>query len=144
MDGEAEITSEKFFFKRRKLRIREIEEQQQPYEDHEQSAMNQEDNQRNTQGTCLDEVKDLKFHASDLLNDLNTWANRNNFHLNKTEGTKVNKDGFYRSFVCNEKACKFSLTFHLDKSGEYYQLNQNLGNKNNIISNGNIISITNY
>ena len=96
-----------------------------------QSASKQEEeNQKDSQEVCLNEIRNQIFDVSYLFDQLNAWANKNHFHFNKTEGIKQNKEGYYRSFVCNEKKCKFRLTFRSDKTGKHYKLDEILADKN--------------
>jgi len=145
MDGEAEITSVKSFYNGRKLQIiqRQVELFEEENENMDLNVLEVpnldivvHDNQR----ISFDEIRNLEFPTSTLLNDLNLWAHNMKFHLVKTEGVKSSKDGYFRSFICNEKKCKFRLTFRSDPKGDIYKLDERLAEKNNYHSKVFVIS----
>ena len=144
MFGDAEITSVKSLFPNRKFRIRKKGEnnneeiKQCSDENSGDLIQNQNEGTGNSQSShedalsekiSLDELKNVNFSSSDLLNDLNIWANALKFHLVKTEGIKPCKEGYFRSYICNENRCKFRLTFKSDLEGKIYKLDERLAEK---------------
>ena len=138
MEDNAEITSEHSFFNGRKLQIVEISAADVLVNAKEELANPPQVNAVHStfeEDTSIEELKNIRFNASTLLIDINKWANERNFHLSKTEGVKANKEGVFRSFKCNEKKCRFRLTFQSNSKGEIFELNQRLALKNNKHSN---------
>ena len=129
MEGDAEITSVRFFVHGRKFSVATIDVRA---KSEERLPVNSDDQENRI---LLNEIKNIEYQSDQLIDKINEWANKRKFKLNKSGGIKSVAEGFSRTLICAEKTCKFKLTFKSKKGNEnLYELDEKLGEKNNIHS----------
>jgi len=129
--NDAEITSAHSFCHGRKLLLEVIEESQNVPDVIQENKEHMGDRK---EGINIEDIENVEFQSDVLLEKLNEWSQPQKFKLIKSEGTKAMSTGFFRTFICSEKECKFRLTFKSNKEGKFYKLDSNLAQKHCIHS----------
>ena len=76
-----------------------------------------------------EEIKDLEFRDSSIVEDVNKWAVKYGFHMRSTEGLKKLNMRWGGTLKCSEKKCNYKLYFISQSKEEGFSLYGELGIK---------------
>ena len=74
----------------------------------------------------FDDLLGKKYQGSNLIEEVNKWANLKGFHLIYCEGEQKLKKTLKRTLKCREKACNYKILFKSDENEKNFQIYQKL------------------